>query len=912
MKSCQDIRREFIEFFQRRGHTFVPSSPLLPAEDPTLLFTNAGMNQFKDIFLGRETRDYRRAANSQKCIRAGGKHNDLEDVGHDVYHHTFFEMLGNWSFGDYFKREAIQWAWELLTGAWGLDKRRLYATVFAGDEAARLPPDSESKALWPQVTDLPLERVVGASAKDNFWAPGETGPCGVNSEVLMDLGPEACDGSRHPGKGCRINLDGCSRFLEIWNLVFIQFNRDDSGILNPLPLRHVDTGMGFERICRILQGKKSNYATDLWVPIIEKIETLTAHRYGVGSGLEDRFDVASEKDIADVACRVVADHARALTFAITDGVIPSNEGRGYVLRRILRRAARYGRQYLQIDGPFISKLVPTIVDLMGDAFPEMRDRRKYVVETIAQEEESFGRTLDRGIDLFQRQADRLAQAGAKELPGDVAFDLYATYGFPLDLTQVMASERGMSVDLPGYEKAMAAHREVSGAGEAFQAVEVADLPASSDDSAKYSRQPAKATVLGWVAGPDGEGRFVAEGELQAGAEAAVVLDRTNFYGEQGGQVGDAGYLQWAGGKFAVQDTRLAGGSVFHIGVVEKGTLSHGQTVRTYVAPSRLDTMRNHTATHLLNWALREVLGDHVNQAGSVVAPDRLRFDFTHNQQVTAEQLAQAERLVNERILADQPVAAVTMPLAEARKVPGVRAVFGEKYPDPVRVICIGGRGSPASAGTAVSAEFCGGTHLKRTGQVGLFKIVSEESVAKGVRRITALTGLAAADYVQQIDGIVKAASLALRVAPGELPGRVEALLKEVKQLRKAPAASKAKEGFEPTETIQTPAGEVLIGEVAGGTPPDMRNLCDQLRQKGAAAAMLGSRADGKVTLIAMVSDEVVKTGKLAAGDWVKAAAEAVGGTGGGRPTLAQAGGKPPEKLPDALALAGQYARQKLT
>jgi len=767
-----EIRGEFVEFFRRREHTFVPSAPLLPGEDPTLLFTNAGMNQFKDIFLGLTRRDYVRAVNSQKCIRAGGKHNDLEDVGHDTYHHTFFEMLGNWSFGDYFKAEAIGWAWELLTDAWGLDRERLYATVFEGDPADGLEADEEAARLWREVTDIDPSHILRGGKKDNFWEMGETGPCGPCSEIHVDMTDEK--------SGAKLVNVGDARVIEIWNLVFMQYSRDGEGRLTPLPARHVDTGMGFERICMVLQGKKSNYASDLFVPIIERIETLTDHRYGASSGLADRFDVSGEDDIADVACRVIADHARTLTFAIADGVIPSNEGRGYVLRRILRRAARYGRQYLNIDGPFMAKLAPTVVELMGQAFGEVRERREYVIETIRQEEESFGRTLDRGIELFDRQAGRLRESGEKELPGEVAFDLYATYGFPVDLTQIMAAECGLRVDLPAYEEAMARHRELSGAGAAFQADEVLDLPAT-DDSGKYRREAIDAAVLGWVA----EARFVSQGRLEAGDEAGLVLDRTSFYAEQGGQVGDAGAIEWDGGRFAVRDVQLAGTGICHLGAVESGSLEVGQAVSLTVDRRRLDTMRNHTGTHLLNWGLREVLGEHVNQAGSVVAPDRLRFDFSHTRAVTPEQLAEVERLVNERVLADEPVAEKVLPLAEARQVPGVRAVFGEKYPDPVRVIVMG------RAGGATNAEFCGGTH------------------------------------------------------------------------------------------------------------------------RGAAGLLLGAAGAGKVMLVAMVCQKLAKQGRFTADKWVKAVAPLVGGGGGGRDTLAQAGGKSPEKLAEALQAAAQWAKEAL-
>jgi len=898
-KSCKEIRSEFIAFFEQRGHRQVPSSSLLPADDPTLLFANAGMNQFKPIFLGQEKRDYVRVVNSQKCIRAGGKHNDLEDVGHDVCHHTFFEMLGNWSFGDYFKAEAIEWAWQLLTKVWALPTDRLYATVFEGDPGDRLEADDESSGLWRQVTDIDPSHVVRGGKKDNFWEMGDTGPCGPCSEIHIDLTP---DGS---GRGL-INADD-PRVIELWNLVFIQFNRDADGKLAALPARHVDTGMGLERIGFVLNGKNSNYATDLFVPIIEKIEQFTAHRYGSSCGLDDRFDARDTANPGDVACRVIADHARALTFAIADGVIPSNEGRGYVLRRILRRAARYGRQYLDIEGPLLVQLVPVVVELMSEAFGELRGRMDYVIETVKAEEESFGRTLDRGIELFGKQADQVRQAGGTQLPGGVVFDLYATYGFPVDLTQLMAAEAGLEVDLAGYDSAMAQHREISAGGEAFKAAAAVEGLPASDDTAKYSPGPIEATVLGWAAG----GRFVHAGRLDPGAEAAVVLDRTSFYAEAGGQVGDAGHLNWAGGVFAVRDTQPTGDSVLHVGVVERGVLHAGQTVRCEVDPSRLDTMRNHTATHLLNWALREVLGEHVNQAGSVVAPDRLRFDFNHNKAVTPEQLVEVERLVNERVLADEVVTDRSLPLAEAQKVPGVRAMFGEKYPDPVRVISIGTDDPSAHADAGCAIEFCGGTHLGRTGQVGLFKIVSEESVAKGVRRITALTGRGAVAAVQRLDEVIRATSAALRAPAEQIPERVAAMQKEIRQLRKRPSGASSGAAFAPTFTIESSAGKILVGQAAEVDAGAMRSVCDQQRQKGAAAILLGAAEDGKVMLVAMVDEALAKAGTLKAGDWVREVAPVVGGGGGGKATLAQAGGRQPEKLPDALQRAADWAREQV-
>jgi alanyl-tRNA synthetase len=899
MRSGQDIRSEFIQFFQDKGHQFVPSSSLLPADDPTLLFANAGMNQFKPIFLGTETRDYNRACNSQKCIRAGGKHNDLEDVGRDTYHHTFFEMLGNWSFGDYFKAEAIEWAWQLLTEVWSLDKSRLHVTVFQGDPGEDLDPDDEARRLWTEKTDIDPSHIHNGDKKDNFWEMGETGPCGPCSEIHIDLTED--------GSGAdRINADD-PRVIEIWNLVFIQFNRAADGSLAPLPAQHVDTGMGLERIAAVLQGKKTNYATDLFVPIIKTIETLTDHRYGQAAGAEDRFDTADDNH-ADVACRVLADHARALTFAIADGILPSNDGRGYVLRRILRRACRYGRQYLHIEGTFLSKLVETVVEMMGEAFAELGRRKETVCQIVQEEEESFGRTLDRGIELFNRQAEKLQNAGESTLPGQTAFDLYATYGFPVDLTVRMAEEEGLQVDLGGYEAAMAEHAEKSrGGGDAFKAEAIVGLPAT-DDSAKYVPGGLTATLLGWV----DDGQFVDSSTLGEGSEAALVFDRTCFYGEQGGQVGDTGMASTDSGRFRIEDTKVVGQSVLHVGRVDSGRLEPGQSITMKVDAARIDTMRNHSATHLLNWALRRVVGEGVDQAGSVVGPDRLRFDFTHPQALTDEQLDQVEQQVNEFVLADAPIGATVMPLDQAKEVPGVRAVFGEKYPDPVRVITMGVE-SPDSISQAgqASVEFCGGTHLRRTGQVGLFKIVGEESVAKGVRRISAVTGHEAVRWVAQADQVLRSLGQMLKTTPADLPSRVESMQQQIKELKKKPAPAAGGGEMEILASHETPSGKVVLGKVGHTDADTIRGLCDQHRQKGAAALMIGGTDGEKVTLIAMVAEKVAKSGALQAGDWVKDAARIVGGGGGGRPTLAQAGGRQPEKLDEALAAAGREALDRL-
>ncbi len=895
-KSSNQIRQEFIDFFRQRGHSFVPSSSLVPAEDPTLLFANAGMNQFKDVFLGVGSREYNRAANTQKCIRAGGKHNDLEDVGYDTYHHTFFEMLGNWSFGDYFKAEAIAWAWELLTGVWGLPAERLHVTVFEGDASEGLAADDEAAELWRTTTDIDPSHIHRGNKKDNFWEMGETGPCGPCSEIHIDLTDDLSGGPL-------VNA-GDARVIEIWNLVFMQFNRDASGKLTPLPARHVDTGMGFERIAAVLQGVKSNYDSDVFGYLFDAIREITGSR-PYGRKLED---------MTDTAYRVVADHIRTLTFALTDGALPSNEGRGYVLRRILRRAARFGRQYLNTGGEeFLYKLVPPIVHEMGEVFPELRANPKRVAETIREEEASFNKTLDRGIALFEAEADRATKAGGTELGGEVAFELYATYGFPVDLTQLMARERSLTVDMEGYDTAMARHRELSSsAASAFKATHVAGLP-PTDDTARYDTGEIQADVQGWVVGD----RFVTDGTLSAGDQAALVLDRTSFYAESGGQVGDAGRITTATGVFAVRDTQRTGNCVLHVGVVESGTIQPRTSATLAVDPSRRDTMRNHTATHLLHWALRGVLGEHVSQAGSVVDPERLRFDFTHPKAVTAEDLAEIERRVNAVILDDEIVGVNLIPLDQAKAIPGVRAMFGEKYPDPVRVISVGSDNPLEQTTHLVSAEFCGGTHLARTSQAGLFKIVTEESVAKGVRRITALTGRAAVAEVQAMDAALRETTGLLRAPAEQIPARVSALQDEIKTLKKKLASG----GGSPAggldalvQSAQTvgPA-RVVVGELAGAGVEQLRQAVDQIRQKCGeqTATLVAGVEDGKVTLVAAVSQTLIDAHGLKAGDWVRHVAPIVGGGGGGKPQMAQAGGKDPAKLAEALQAASEWVRAKL-
>ncbi|MBT3279352.1 MAG: alanine--tRNA ligase [Phycisphaerales bacterium] len=897
-KSGKAIRAEFIQYFQDLQHSHVVSSSLLPADDPTLLFANAGMNQFKPVFLGTEARDYTRAVNSQKCIRAGGKHNDLDDVGRDCYHHTFFEMLGNWSFGDYFKVDAIDWAWDLLVNRWGLAPERLHATYFEGSEADGLDADLEARDLWLKY--LPADRIHTGNKKDNFWEMGETGPCGPCSEIHYD-------GTDDFSGGPMVNKDD-PRVIEIWNLVFMQFNRDAAGVLAPLPAQHVDTGMGLERVTAVIQGKQSNYATDLFTPIIEAIEAMSGKQYG--EGLDgDRYDSTDDASLVDVAMRVISDHVRTLTFAIADGILPSNDGRGYVLRSILRRAAGFGRQHLGIEGNFLHTLVEVVVEAFGDAFGELVDRKQVVVDTVREEEESFGKTLDRGLTLFDRLIETARRNGEKKIEGMDAFELHATYGFPITLTKLMAEKAGLSVDELGFAEAMETHRNASrGDGGKFKADAVIGLPAS-DDGEKFSATSVDAKVLGWVIGD----KFITEGTLDAGTEAAVVLDRTCFYGESGGQVGDTGELLCENMRFVVSGTTLAGSCVLHAGALESGSLRVGSCVSAALDMTRRTAIvRNHSATHLLNWALRQVLGDGVNQAGSVVDAERLRFDFTNSKAVTSEQLAEVELLVNGKILADLPIIIGFKPLDEAKQIPGVRAVFGEKYPDPVRVAAMGPDVLDATQATD-AVEFCGGVHLARTSQIGLMKIVNEESVAKGVRRISAVTGDAAAAWVTEADGVLRELAAVLKVKPDAMAERVLAMQKEIKKLKKRPAAAAGGGGLSNEVEVETPAGKIVVAQSLAPDAGAMRNAADQLRQKGAVAVFLGAADadEGKVILIAMCDDEIVKGGKLRAGDWVKNVAPVVGGGGGGKPNLAQAGGKIPAKLPDALAVAAEFAKEQL-
>ena len=871
MKTSTDIRSDYLRFFEARGHRIVPSAPVAPHDDATLLFTNAGMNQFKDVFLGTGRRDYRRAVDTQKCIRVSGHHNDLEEVGFSAQHHTFFEMLGNWSFGDYFKREAIAWAWELLTEFWGLPKDRLCATVFGGDDADGLAADEEAEALWTEVTDLPAERVFRLDKTDNFWQMGETGPCGPCSEVHYYPGDDPASWYREGP-----DLDGPDS-VEIWNLVFIQFNRDADGALHPLPDKHVDTGMGFERICTVLQGVESTYDTDLFQPILAAIGEISGKPYN---------------DENRVAMRVVADHIRTLCFAVADGVLPSNEGRGYVLRRILRRAARYGRT-LGMHDPFIHRLAPVVIRVMGDVFPEVAEQAGHISSVIRSEEEGFGKTLDRGLEMFEV----VSREG--RISGRDAFRLYDTYGFPIDLTQLMGAERGLAVDLPGFEKAMAAQQARS--REAGRRV-FASQEAVSDDFLPdehsvflgYERLALDTRVVAWKSGEDGR--------------VDVYLRETPFYAEAGGQVGDRGCIGNGDLEVRVEETFRSGEGIVHRGRLARGSADtlEGALVEARVdAGRRTDTARNHTATHLLHEALRQVLGDHVNQAGSLVAPDRLRFDFNHFEAVTPDQQEQIVQLVNRVIRRDLAVETEMVGLEEARRL-GARMLFSEKYGDVVQTVRVGD----------FSLELCGGTHVGSTGQIGMLQLTAETGTASGVRRVEAVTAAGVEALIGEQRSTLTALEGLMSVDTHALPDRVNRLIsrnreleRTVQSLRSASAGVRMRDLA--GEAVDVDGVRVVARAVQPADMEAFREMGDRLRETlGSGVGVLGAALNGKASLIAVVTDDLIRRG-VQAGPIVKAVAELVGGGGGGRPHLAQAGGRHPEKMPDALARVPGIVRAQL-
>jgi len=900
--TAKQIRSAFIDFFKDKDHTFVPSAPVVPIGDETLLFINAGMNQFKDIFLGLKQPDFGRAANSQKCIRVSGKHNDLEEVGFDTYHHTFFEMLGNWSFGDYFKAEAIEWAWRLLTDVYGINPDRLWATVFAGDKKDNLPPDDEAGALWPKVTPISADRVLAFGKKDNFWEMGETGPCGPCSEIHIDLGPNCCDMKNVPGHKCRVN-GGCSRFIELWNLVFIQFNRKSATKLDRLSANYVDTGAGLERIAAVLQNKSSNYDTDLFSPIISAIADETGRKYT--SKLESK---------TDSAFRVIADHIRSVAFAIADGATPSNEGRGYVIRRILRRAARFGR-VLDMHEPFIYKLVGFLADTMGEAFGEIKERADFVATVIKAEEASFGRTLDRGLEIFTSAAER---AKDNVISGEDAFQLYDTYGFPLDLTELMAREWELNVDTGLFNELMEAQRDRARAAQKSSSptIDLTGVPLpATDDSVKYQTDSCITKVTGWI---DSAG-FHTDGIL-ANQDVAIglVLDSTCFYAEAGGQVGDCGIIRSHEGEFVVETAGKIGDCIVHHGRLATGTISVGAEVTATVDKNRMDSKRNHTATHLLQWALQQVLGESVTQQGSRVCPDYLRFDFTYPKALTSEQLKQVEHLVNEKIAENARVIWTDLPIDEAKKL-GAMALFGEKYGDEVRVVAIGAE-NESSVKNAFSREFCGGTHVVNTGEIGSFKVTKEESISAGVRRITALTGRALNDYLTKRSEIVDDLVEMLKVPPEQLCGRIQKLIDDNKELTKQLKSAAKKGGTDTIAEADNLLAEaerigdtvLIVGRVSPAPIEQIRSAIDSLKKKAKSAAIvLGfAESEDKALLLAAMTDDLVKKG-LSSGDIVKTIAPVIGGAGGGRPHLAQAGGKDATKLNEALEIATKTLESKL-
>ena len=900
MLTSQEIRSAFIVFFKDKGHSFVPSSPVVPNDDPTLLFINAGMNQFKDIFLGMKTPNWKSAVNSQKCIRVSGKHNDLEEVGVDTYHHTFFEMLGNWSFDDYFKEESIAWAWELLTEVYKINPDQLWVTVFAGDKKDGSEYDAEAAEIWPRVTGIPKERVLACGKKDNFWEMGETGPCGPCSEIHIDLGDEMCDMKHIPGHVCEVNA-GCARYIELWNLVFMQFNRLADGSLEPLKAKYIDTGAGLERIAAVLQNKKSNYETDLFLPIITAISGMC--------GIEYTYDFDSKTDIA---MRVIADHLRSLSFAIADSAVPGNEGRGYVLRRILRRAARFGR-VLNMHEPFIHKLVPVLVGVMGEAFPEIKNREQFVMTVIESEEASFGRTLDRGLEIFAQAAKK---ADNKTICGEDAFKLYDTFGFPLDLTELMAREAGLKVDNDKFNSLMTEQRERARAAQKgssmLSSIVGVDLPETLDDL-KYSQDDCRATLLGVIT----EQGYSSDGEIEANKNSAIVVDKTCFYAESGGQLGDSGKIATESGVFLVEKTQALGHCILHQGQLESGCIKVGQKATLTVDKNRDAIKKNHTATHILQWALQQVLGESLSQQGSLVSPEYLRFDFTHPKAMTPEQVKEVENLVREKIQLDSPLSCNVMGIEEAKKL-GAMALFGEKYGDQVRVVTIGGNNDDQLK-EAFSKEFCGGTHVSSIGQIGGFKIIKEESVSAGVRRITALTGTSLIDYLEQRCAVVENLSRILKVSYDKIENRVLGLISDNKEFNKklkdahkqggSDVMVKAKELL----ACATKIGDahIIVGELPNAPIDQLRGALDMLKKNAVCAAiMLGASSDDKVVLLSGVTDDLVAKG-VKAGDIVKVAAPIVGGGGGGRPHMAQAGGKIPAKLGEALAKAKDFIESKL-
>ncbi|MCC6847791.1 MAG: alanine--tRNA ligase [Deltaproteobacteria bacterium] len=866
MPTGREIRAGFLDFFAARDHRVVRSAPIVPEGDPSLLFTNAGMVQFKQIFLGQATPTHPRVVDAQKCLRLSGKHNDLEQVGRDTYHHTLFEMLGNWSFGDYYKAESIEWAWDLLVKEWKLPEDKIWASVYTTDD--------EAEKLWRKVTPLPADRVLRFE-RENFWEMGETGPCGPCSEIHLDRGPTACDRQGKPHV-CRVNGE-CARYIELWNLVFIQYNREADQSLRELPSKHVDTGMGLERITAVLQNVLSNYDTDLFRGIIDATETLARRHYGADPE-------------ADVSFRVIADHARAVSLMIADHVLPSNEGRGYVLRRVLRRAARHGKM-LGLDGPFLTRLVDAVSGILGNAYPELRERQAFIAEVVETEESRFAETLDKGLGLLEAEIAKLP-ANNGVLPGDVAFKLYDTYGFPLDLTEDIVRGRGHTVDDAGFRRAMEEQRARGREHKKF----VAQSAASGEHRSRFvgDRIYAWESTVTAVGGAAGD----RSGGIRAGEAGELVTEETPFYGESGGQVGDVGRIvSERGATMEVLDTIRQGPDlVVHRVRVLEGGVGPGDHVRLEVDAARRERIRlNHSATHLMHGVLRERLGAHVRQAGSLVAPDRLRFDFNHTGPISAEDLGAMEDEINARIRANVECASEEMSYDDAMKR-GALAFFGDKYGDRVRVLQMG----------AFSTELCGGTHVQRTGDIGLFKFRTEGGVAAGVRRIEAMTGGGALDWVQEREERLRQIGSALKASEEEAVERLERLLAQSRELERRiekmqREQAKAQSGDLLSHAVERNGVKVLAARVDGLDDKALRELADRLKEKlGSGVVALGAAHDGKVSLVAAVSKDLIK--RHHAGELIKRIAPLVGGNGGGRPDFAQAGGKDAARLDEALAM----------
>jgi len=875
MISGNEIRKSFLDYFAKQGHTVVRSSSLVPDKDPTLLFTNAGMVQFKNVFLGQERLAYIRATSSQKCLRISGKHNDLEAVGRDTYHHTFFEMLGNWSFGDYYKAEAIEWAWQLLAKEWGLPRDKLWATVYLDDD--------EAEGLWTKISGLPAERIKRFGEKENFWEMGETGPCGPCSEIHLDRGPDACDRKGEAGHQCQVNGD-CARYIELWNLVFIQYNRHADRSLSELPSKHVDTGMGLERITAVLQNVLSNYDIDFMRALTATTEKLTGKTYGTDP-------------VADISFRVIDDHARAVSFLLADGVMPSNEGRGYVLRRLLRRAARHGR-LIGLKEPFLHEVAKTVVAVMGGAYPELRSEEQRIREIIRGEEERFGETLEKGLVLLEEATSSLKAGKKKILSGDIAFRLYDTFGFPLDLTEDILRSEGMTVDEGGFEKLMDEQRT-----RARDAREVTRMDAKIQLDRQvhfigYDRLEGESTILAIYGSGNGKSAAV------EGDEIDLITSETPFYGESGGQVGDRGTIETArGDQMDVTDTQHPTPQLTaHRGQVTKGRFQVGDQVHLVVnSQHRQSTKLNHSATHILHAVLREKLGAHVRQAGSLVEPERLRFDFNHTGAVAEKDLEDIEAIVNQRVRQDADVSIEETSYDDAIRK-GALAFFGDKYGDRVRVVKIGD----------FSTELCGGTHIHRSGEIGLLKIQSESGIAAGVRRIEAVTGDGALalirkyqDQLQDIGGLLRSNADDAVDRVRKLLDRQKELEREIEKLRGLFEKDQIPELLAKQQSVD--GANVLISRVDGVDAKQLRDIVDQVKDKlGSGVVVLASAGDSNVNLVASVSQDLTR--RYHAGNIIKELARLVGGGGGGRPDFAQAGGKEPAKIDAALKRAEELIR----